>query len=63
MVSEAKRKSNNKWDSNNMCVLGCKVKKADAELYKKAAADKGTNINAVLRQALDNLIDDNKSSP
>ena len=60
MVTQAKRKSNDKWDSANMCVLGCKVKKSDAELYKQAAKEQGTNINAVLKQALDDMA--NKSS-
>lgn len=56
MVTESKRKSNNKWDSNNMRVLGCKVKKANAELYKQAARAQGTTINTVLKQALENLL-------
>lgn len=55
MVLESKRKANNKWDKDNMTVLGCKVLKTDAERYKTAAAAQGTTINAVLRAALEDL--------
>jgi len=59
MVSEAKKKSNYKWDKKNMCNLSCRVKRTDAEKYKAAAKAKGTNINAVLKKALDELLEDN----
>ena len=56
MVTRAKRNANNTWDKNNMTVLGCKVRKDDAERYKAAAAAQGTTINAVLKAALDALL-------
>ena len=54
-ISRSKRASNNKWDKENMTVLGCKVKKEDAERYRAAAEAAGTTINAVLKQALEDL--------
>ena len=54
-ISRSKRASNNKWDKENMTVLGCKVKKEDAERYREAAEAAGTTINAVLKQALEDL--------
>ena len=56
MVTRAKRESNNRWDRDNMTVLGCKVKREYADQAREAAQAAGTSINAVLRQALDNLI-------
>jgi len=60
LVTEAKRISNKRWDnahSDRYQVLGCKVKRTDAELYKQAAERQHTNINTVLKQALDKLIE------
>lgn len=56
MVTRAKRESNNRWDRENMTVLGCKVKREYADQAREAAQAAGTSINAVLRQAIDNLI-------
>lgn len=56
MVTRAKRASNNKWDAANMIVLGCKVRRDDADKYRAAAAAQHTTINAVLKQALDDLL-------
>ena len=47
-VSEKKKASNQKWDKENMTVIGCKVRKEEAERIKKYAADHGTNVNALL---------------
>ena len=48
-VSDAKKKANAKWDSENMATLACKTKKEQAEKFKSycTAIDKTTN--AVLR--------------
>lgn len=55
-LTEAKRKANNKYIKDNMTVLGCKVRKEDAPKYHEAAAKAGTTVNAVMKNALDNLL-------
>ena len=42
-VSEAQR------DKENMITLGCKVKREQAEKFKKYAADNGKTANALLK--------------
>lgn len=49
-VTEAHKKGNRKWDSENMAVLGCKVKKEQAEQFKQYAADNGTTANYLLKK-------------
>lgn len=56
MVTRAKRESNNRWDRDNMTILACKVRRDVAEQAKTAARLAGTSVNAVLRQAVDELI-------
>lgn len=57
MVSEAKRKANNKYDAQHMTVLGCKVRKEYAERVKQKAQDTGTTVNAILKKALDDFME------
>ena len=56
-ISEKKKKSNAKWDKENMVVLACKVKRETAEQFKAACAAQGTTSNAVLQQAVKDYID------
>lgn len=49
-VSEAKKKSNAKWDKANMATLGCRVKKEQAEKFKRYASDNGTTANTMLKE-------------
>jgi hypothetical protein len=56
MTTEAQKRSRNKWDSANMTVVGCKVKKTDADRYRAAAAVMGTTVNAVCKEALEDLV-------
>lgn len=58
MVSEAKRKANNKYDAKHMTVLGCKVRKEYAEQVKQKAQDTGTTVNAILKKALDDFMEE-----
>ena len=51
-VSEAKRKANQKWDAENMTVIGCKVRKDVAEAFKAECKRRGTTVNAVFLQAM-----------
>jgi hypothetical protein len=55
-LTDAKRRSNNKYIAKHMTVLGCKVRKEDAEKFKKACADAGTSPNAVFRKAIDDFM-------
>lgn len=47
-VSRAKRASNNKWDAAHMSNLACKIRTEEAEAFKAYAAERGTNVNALL---------------
>ena len=57
MVSPKKRASNNKWDAENMTVLGVKVRKDYAEEVKKKARERGDTVNAILKAALDKYME------
>lgn len=63
MVTRAKRATNNKWDSENMTVLGCKVRNSIADDFKSACKAVGTSPNAVFRYALDEFMKDPKKPP
>lgn len=52
MVTRAKRATNNRWDAKNMCVLGCKVRKEEAERFRTACKVLGTSPNEVFRTAM-----------
>lgn len=56
-ISEAKKKSNARWDKENMTTLGCKVKRDQAERFKQYAASKGTTSNTLLKQFVLSCID------
>lgn len=56
MVSDIQKKARNKWDSNNMTVLGCKIRKEDAEAFKELCQMRGTTPNAVFRQAIEDFM-------
>lgn len=61
MLSEAQKKSRNKWDKDNMATLGCKVKKEQAARFKQYAEDKGTTGNALLKQYVLECIDEDRN--
>ena len=56
MPTDAQKAYRNKWDRANMKVIGCKVTKEKAELFKRACDFLGTTMNAVLSQAIDEAI-------
>ena len=49
-VSDKKKASNAKWDKENMKTIGCRVKKEEAEAFKKYAEDKGKTSNTLLKE-------------
>ena len=58
-TSDAQRRASNKYIAENMTVLGCKIRKEDAEKFKQACADAGTNPNAGFRKAIDEFMKEN----
>lgn len=48
-VSDAKRKANAKWDSENMSTMSCKIKKTQAEAFKAYCEASGKTPNSVIR--------------
>lgn len=48
-LSDSQKKSRNKWDQKNMTTLGCKVKKEEAEIFKKYAESKNMTANGMLK--------------
>lgn len=59
-ISEARRRANTKWDTANMTVLGCKVRRDKAEQFKAACRNAGTTPNAVFTEAIDNFMSEHK---
>ena len=60
MVTRAKRANNNKWDAANMAVLGCKVKRDEADAFREACRMAGTSPNAVFKAAIDEFMRKNQ---
>ena len=56
MPSDAQKAYRNKWDRANMKVIGCKVTREKADLFKQACDFLGTTMNAVLAQAIEETI-------
>lgn len=50
--TDAQRRAQNKYDAANMTVLGCKVRRDEADAFKEACRAAGTTPNAVFRQAM-----------
>ena len=55
-MTEAQKKANKKWDSQNMTVLGCKVTKDKAQAFKDACAALGVVPNRILMKAIEDII-------
>lgn len=55
-VSDAKRKSNEKWDKENMAYQTVKVRRELLEQFKATCAERGDRVNTVLREAMENYI-------
>ncbi len=58
-ISDAKKKANAKWDSENMTTIGCKIKKGHAEKFKVYCESQGKTSNAVLREFVLTCINEN----
>lgn len=56
-LTDAQRRANNKYISEHMTVLGCKVRKDYADRVRQKAKDEGTSVNAILKKALDEFME------
>lgn len=62
MPSEKQKRARNKWDAENMTVLGCKVRRDKAERFKLLCKRNGTSPNAVFLAAMERFIEEHKDS-
>lgn len=60
-LTEAKRRSNNKYIKENMTILACKVRKDYADKVKAAAEANGDTVNAIIKRSLDAYLEENKT--
>lgn len=51
-LTDAKRRANNKYIAKTMTVMGCKVRRAEADAFRAACKAGGTTPNAVFRRAM-----------
>lgn len=57
--SEAQKRASNKYNLKNMATLGCKVRKEQAEAFKKFCAGQGKTSNTMLKEYVLDCIEDN----
>ncbi len=60
MVTESRRRANNRWDRENMTVVGCKITKEKAARFKAACEAAGTNVNAVFLKVVNEWLKEDK---
>lgn len=51
-LTDAKRRANNKYIAKTMTVMGCKVRREEADAFRSACKAGGTTPNAVFRRAM-----------
>lgn len=61
-ATEAKRKSNKKWNAANMAYQTLTVRRETLEEFRQLVQQNGDKVNTVLRQAIENYIKDHSSS-
>lgn len=49
-IRDSQKKASAKWDKENMITLGCKVKRTEADTFKKYSASQGKTANTVLKE-------------
>ena len=55
-ISEARKRANAKWNLANLASITIKLKKEDAERFKRAATAAGTTPTAILKQAYEEFM-------
>lgn len=56
-MDEARKRANQKWDRQNMTVIGCKVTKEKAQAFREACAALGAVPNRLLMQVITETIE------
>ena len=56
-LTETQKRANNKYIAEHMTVLGCKVRKEYADKVREKAKADGISVNAILKKALDELLE------
>ena len=54
--TDAQKKATNKYDLEHFVVLGCKIKKSEAEEFKVECKKRNTSPNAVFKEAIDRFM-------
>ena len=62
-ISEAKKKSNQKWDKENMTNLAIRVRRTYADQIRAACRAAGTTPATIMRQAIDDFMQDYQEEP
>jgi len=62
-VSAAKRASNDKWDAEHMAYQTVKVRRELLEEFRVACKLRGDPVNAVLRRAMEDYVEQAKTAP
>ena len=62
-ISEAKRKSNAKWNAANMSTLGCTMLKTEADTFRSYCKERGQTVSETLASYVRSCIgrDDRKT--
>lgn len=55
-ISAKKRAANNKWDKENMTMIGCRVRKTYAQQIKERCKKHGIAPATILRKAIDDFM-------
>jgi len=59
-ISEARKRANKKWNSENLTSFTVKLNKEKTERFRAAAAAAGTTPTTVLKEAIEKFIEDNE---
>lgn len=59
-ISEAQKRASNKYNKEHMATLGCKVKKKEAEAFKRYAEQQNKTTNTLLKEFVFDCIDKDK---
>lgn len=57
MVRDSQKRARNKWDSEHCALLACKVRREYADRVRACCEARGDTVNAVLRAALDQYLE------
>lgn len=59
-LTEARKRANKKWNSENLTSFTVKLNKEKTEKFRAAAAAAGTTPTTVIKEAIDDFIKENK---